>query len=96
MLKEFFRGVVWPRKPRKSSKDILYRYVVVGMMVTNEPLGGLEGNQFILNGYGAGIADAIESIKHIKSDVPLGDAVDVLTNLDTIIETRRFNEVDDD
>jgi hypothetical protein len=78
-----FRGVVWPRK---NDNKKTYRYVVIGMVVTNEPLENLEGkNEIVLDGHAGGIAEAINTIVQKKAAFRIGDANDVLTRLEDLI-----------
>lgn len=81
MFKEWFRGVIWPRK----SKDKLYRYVIIGMIVTEKPISNLDKNQYIFNGNAFGLSDIIEHVAYVEDNRPLGDASDVLLRLDDLI-----------
>ncbi len=60
MRREHFRGVIWPR-PKADGK---HRYVVVGMLVTDEPIAAFEGkNDVVLDGGAfAGVAAALEAL----------------------------------
>jgi hypothetical protein len=56
---QHFRGLIWPR----GELNGLHRYVIIGMLVTDKPLDNLDGDQFLLDGHAAGIAEAIETIQ---------------------------------
>lgn len=75
-MQQHFRGVVWPREPQ----DGKYRYVVVGMLVTDKPIPELEANQIVLDGHAAGMAEAVGAIMQKPSDFR-GDANSVLHSL---------------
>jgi hypothetical protein len=89
-LKQWFRGVVWPRQGVSGVKPItggdgapVYRYAIVGLLCTDKPIKDVEGhNEVILNGHPAGIAEALEAITRGVAVFRLGDASSVLTNLD--------------
>lgn len=94
-----FKGVVWPRQ----SKDVppivnekgekLYRYAVVGVIVTDKPFDPLEKvtkefgrptNTATLCGSAEGLLEALGEIPRGEPTYPLGDAVSVLSSLDSI------------
>lgn len=79
MRLEHFRGVVWPHKVLQEDGKTNYRYVIVGMLVTDQPLDVPE-NESVIDGF-AGIADAIETAQKRKPNICVGDATDVLLNL---------------
>jgi hypothetical protein len=72
-MREHFRGVVWPREAVKGQ----YRYVVIGMLVTDEPIPELEADQIVLDGNAAGMKDSLAVIRQVPSDFR-GDANAVL------------------
>lgn len=77
-MKQHFRGTIWPHPLEDKG---IYRYVVVGMIVTDKPLEGLSGNQIVLDGHAAGMAEALETITQKEANIVVGDATDVLLNL---------------
>lgn len=81
MNREHFRGVVWPREPFDGPQGKIYRYVVVGMLVTDRPLD-VEPNQTAIDGSVTGLALALEQAHRVGLPRILGDAVDVLLALD--------------
>jgi hypothetical protein len=89
-----FRGVVWPRQgvagaePRTGPNGHkLYRYAVVGLVVTDQPLENLEGKgAVLLDGHGAGMAEAIDTAQQKRPAFLIGDANDVLLVLDNIVK----------
>jgi len=90
MRREHFRGVVWPRQindePTEEEHKGLYRYVVVGMIVSDKPLAGLSANQTVLDGNATGMADVLEHITQKEANYTLGDATSVLVGLDDICD----------
>lgn len=73
---ECFKGIIWPR----DRVDGLYRYVVVGMVVSNTPIEEFEGkNELFLAGESS-LADPLVRIRHRESDFK-GDATNVLLSL---------------
>jgi hypothetical protein len=79
MRLEHFRGVVWPHPPVTEGIKTNYRYVIVGMLVTDKPLDVPE-NESVIDGF-TGIADVIEGAVKRQPNIPVGDATNVLLNL---------------
>src|SRR5437868_2322812 len=95
LLKELFRGVVWPRDPSTdASGKSVYRYAIVGMLVTNTRIEGLDPNETVLDGvmirYSAemGMTVAIERSGKHHPAFATGDATSVLLSLDDIVGPR--------
>ena len=91
-MKEQFRGVVWPRENGKDADGKpTYRYVVVGMLVTDTPIPGLDPNETVIDGVveryveELGIAGALERAPKFEASLPLGDANNVLLSLEQIV-----------
>lgn len=80
--REHFRGVIWPREPANGPERKVYRYVVVGMLVTDEPLD-VHPNETAVDGAVHGVAEALEAARRVTPRRTLGDASDVLLSLDT-------------
>ena len=78
-MRQHFRGVIWPRDDQADKG--LYRYTVIGMLVADKPLERLSGNQIVLDGHAAGMAEALETIQQKEAKYQIGDATDVLLNL---------------
>lgn len=93
-MNSHFRGVVWPKQGTLDKQPIagpsgrkLYRYVVVGMVVSDEPLENVEGkSEILLDGHAAGMAEAISTIRQTKPSFLLGDAEQVLLVLENIVK----------
>lgn len=86
-----FRGVVFPKPEGK-----LYRYMVMGLLVSHKPIPEFEGkNEVLLDGYDAGLSDTLPSIRQgkLKEGVILGDSNMVLTSLGEIFEEDKDEEV---
>jgi hypothetical protein len=79
-MKQHFRGVIWPRQNDEPDKGI-YRYTVVGLLVTDKPLENLSANQIVLDGNADGMAEVLEAITQKEPKVQVGDATDVLLKL---------------
>lgn len=78
--KQHFRGVIWPR----PEKDSCYRYVVVGMLVTDTPIENFSGNDTIcLDGKSFQLMEALSAVEQTNPGVfPVrGDANSVLLRL---------------
>ena len=91
-LKEHFRGVVWPREPSQDEAGKKqYRYVIVGMLVTDTPIEGLHPNETVIDGTmlryvpELGMAGAIERAPKFIAAGPTGDATGVLLGLNDIV-----------
>ena len=85
-MKEYIRAVIWPR----SNVQGRYRYVITGVLVTDKPL--FEGrdvnsrgvHEILVDGGCAGLARSLEAVRSRETKIIVGDATDVLLNLDEI------------
>lgn len=91
-LKEHFRGVVWNREQGlDASAKPVYRYLVVGMLVTDTPIEGLDQNETVIDGVmpryvrEMGMAGSLERASKFHPAQKLGDATNVLLSLETIV-----------
>jgi len=92
-MRESIKIVVWPRGPQEGPDGKNYRYVVVGMVVTDQPLPNLEA---LLNGPGIGetviehttqvaqLGPLLDTLPLRSPNVVLGDATNVLLSLKRI------------
>ncbi len=81
---EVFKGVVWPREPEVMPDGTTrYAYVVVGMLLTSEPLP-VQKNEQLLAGRCTGLTDALAGIDHGYCRWKMGDANNVLCTLSSI------------
>jgi hypothetical protein len=82
-MDQYFKGIIWPRGPAPTPVGgKLYRYTVIGMVITDKPLPDLEGkNEVLLEGHAAGIAEAIDSIPQRDPAYRVGTADSILLNL---------------
>lgn len=92
-MRQHFKGIIWPRDSRDSKvrngKKIVdqkvYRYVVVGMIVTDEPITKFEGkNELLLDGPVNDLVEPLITIKDRKPRFKAGDASGVLCYLDDL------------
>lgn len=90
--KEAFRGVVWPREAQDDLQGKpVYRYVIVGMLVTDKPIEGLHSNETVLDGVinlhdgENGIGDVLAKAGKFLPAYPVGDATSVLLGLSDIV-----------
>lgn len=83
-MKSHWKTVVWPKgKLEQDKKPDVYRYILIGMLITEKPIEALEGlNERVVEGDGTEVILALESNKKRKPNVRLGDATDVLLNFD--------------
>lgn len=89
-----FRGVVWPKQGIAGKQPMLgpsgrklYRYAVVGMVVSDQPLENVEGkNEILLDGMASGMAEAMSMIQQKRPAFTVGDANDVLLVLNHIVK----------
>jgi hypothetical protein len=89
---EAFRGVVWTREQALDNNGKpVYRYAIVGMLVTDTPIAGLDPNETVIDSEAVffdnsgGIAVALSNAKKFKAAAPLGDASSVLCSLNKIV-----------
>lgn len=88
-MTQAFKGVVWPRGKRGQ----LYSYAVIGVLVTDRPIEGIEGkNEVVLRSGAYGMAEALSGMTQVKPQLRIGDANMVLTNLNEITEPRDDDE----
>lgn len=85
--REHFRGVIWPRESIQGPMGKLYRYPIVGMIVSDRPIEMFEDkNEIVLDGNVRGICDILEAAPRGKVSYPLGTADSVLCSLEDCIE----------
>jgi hypothetical protein len=84
-MKQHIKSVIWPRGKFDTDKQKVYRYIVVGMIVTDTPIEKWEGkNEIVLDGPSDNLVQSFTKIKQRKSKVKTGDAINVLLSLDDI------------
>lgn len=77
MKREHFRGVIWERTHHGK-----YCYTVVGVLISDQPIPELSGNETTLDGRAWGLSDVMASIPKIDlGNHKLGDASDVICSL---------------
>ena len=94
-MNQHFRGVVWPKEPRTevtvsaqgSEVRTNYQYVIVGCLITDEPIEGLEGPEIDLDGHPVMLAQILPMIERKPAAIKIGDANSVLLNLSRIVES---------
>jgi len=87
-MKQHLRGVLWPRSPIISpdGKNTNYRYVIVGMLVTDEPISLPDDyeNESIIDGPVHNMAQDLEAVNKREPKFPTGTADSVLVSLEII------------
>lgn len=84
---EAFKGVVWPREVNG-----MHVYAIVGALVTDRPIEGLDPNETILCGEVRGLSAILRDCARGKATVQLGTANAVLTSLNYIQPIDPTNE----
>lgn len=84
-MKQHFKGVIWPRGEFKTGKRKVYRYPIVGMLVTDQPIPEFEGkNEIVLDGASSEVALALANIKGRDPKYRTGDATNVMLHLNEL------------
>jgi hypothetical protein len=89
-MKQHVKAVIWPRGPmdgkvKRKGKQPIYRYTVIGLIVTDEPIPEFEGkNEILLDGPVNELVEPLTKIKSRKPKIKVGDATSVLLELDII------------
>ena len=87
MRKEHLRCVLWPHGHREGPNGKVYRYAIVGMLVSDKPIREFNGkNELVLDGSAPGMAEVLVNLKRKTPLYRLGDASSVLCSLDTIVK----------
>lgn len=95
LMREHFRGIIWPRDTRKAvDGSTVYRYTVIGLLVTDTPIDEFEGytdnlgipGQIPLDGSSPGMAEVLRNVRIGKLKYNPGDAGDVLVGLSDLFE----------
>lgn len=87
MHREHLKAVVWPRGPVDKAGGKVYRYVVIGVVVSDKPIESLEGknthglSEYVVDEDCSGLAGLLGSMATREPNLRLGDAVDVLSSL---------------
>lgn len=85
MNNQHFKAVVWPRESVVTKDLKFHRYVIVGMLITENPIPELEGkNEVLLDGQTFGLADTLATIPQREPNHRVGDATDALLNLNDL------------
>jgi hypothetical protein len=74
----------------------VYRYAIVGMLVTDTPLDRADFDQYVIDGTYSGLLEAVERLPRRATKIPLGTADWVLDRLSDIVEmTKNDNRAGD-
>jgi len=90
--REHVRAVVWPREPVEGPQGRIYRYAVVGLVVSDRPIEAFHNpdgsirNEVVLDGDAPGITEALAAVRQVEPTRKIGDAVDALCSLDAIVD----------
>lgn len=88
----YFRGVIWPHGQHETAPGV-YRYAVVGMLVTTEPIPEFEGrDEVVLSGNAWMLADALTGVPEGVRVYKTGAASSVLVSLGTCIRGKDEDE----
>ena len=79
-MKEHLKTVVWPLGESKGN----HRYVIVGMLVTDEPISEFEGKNDIVIDSDVIMADRLAELPNRQPNMLPGDAVNVLLSLEEL------------
>jgi len=91
-MREAFRGVVW-EKENSTTVDgsPAYKYVIVGVLITDKPLALMKGEtEVVLDGMAKfyemnSFAESLHNFKPFRPAYRLGDASSVLVDLEDIV-----------
>lgn len=85
-MQQYLKAILWPRTPAEGKGATKsYRYVIVGMLVTDEPIAELEGeNELVADGPVFCLAEVLREVRKRKAARRVGDANDVLLSLDEV------------
>ena len=81
-MREHFRGVIRPREQIEGPAGPVYRYAVVGMLVTDRPLD-VHPNETAIDGPVRGLAEQLVGAHRVELLHQVGDATGVLVSLET-------------
>jgi hypothetical protein len=73
----------------QANEGPVYRYTIIGMLVTDTPLDRMDFDQYVVDGASFGLLEAIENLPRRASIVPVGAAESVLTNLNYTVESTK-------
>lgn len=84
-MREHTKLVVWPRPPQAGPEGPVYRYVVVGMVVSDQPIPEFEGrNEILLDGPSNGVLTSLSAVMEKTISHRVGDANSILTRLEDL------------
>lgn len=90
-MREHLRAVVWPRQTSKipstavdANGNKVYRYTIVGILVTDRELTLAHENEVVVDGGTTTIGLQLEGAVQRLASYPMGDAVSVLVGLEHI------------
>ena len=92
-MREHLRAMIWPRQTENlpstatdSAGKPIYRYTIIGMLVTDRPLD--VPDEFMVDGSAGGLSYTLEALPKYAPSRPPGDAVDVLCSLNDLLGER--------
>jgi hypothetical protein len=86
--RQHLKAIVWPRPPTKDVPH--HRYVIVGILVTEQPIRSLEGKnkhgieEFLVDGQVFGMADLLDFARKGTPNANHGEAGNWLCALDEV------------
>ncbi|MFM9469731.1 hypothetical protein ACKI1K_43840, partial [Streptomyces scabiei] len=77
-----YKLVLWPREPMQKDGETVYRYVVIGMICTNEPID-FPNESVAIGGtnFGAPLTEIIKGMEKTIPDYPLATADSALLSV---------------
>lgn len=84
---EYLRAVIWPRQKEKPDKKNRYKYVIIGMLVTDEPIESLEKldkYETVIDSRMYGLSMLLDMAQKRDPKIKIGTADDILVQLGEI------------
>lgn len=87
-MTEHIKMVIWPRLPIRHDTEgskVMYRYMIVGMLMTDEPIESIEGkSEVVVDGVAAGLVSSLDGAPKRAAHIPIGGASHILAHLTEI------------
>lgn len=80
---EYLRAVIWPRQKNDDKVD-KYKYVIIGMLITDKPIESLDTYEKVIDSRMHGLSLLLDMAQKRDPKIKLGTADDVLLDLGQI------------